>query len=230
MRVLDHEHCPPPDEVVAEHVALPTPRSTADGLVRLNMVASADGGSTLAGLSSGLGNRADHTMFRALREHADAVIVGMRTAVAEHYHAPDSDRLHIYVVATRPDISGNPALFESPRTTLVLPLDAPPAPNGVAELRAGTDGAVDLRGLVSALAGKVVMVEGGPTLAGTMIALGLVDEFFLTLSPRVIAGDSARVVHGPDADPAAWDLRHGFVDDEGFLFLRYARSERRSMG
>jgi hypothetical protein len=30
-------------------------------------------------------------------------------------------------------------------------------------------------------------------------------------------------VHGPDADAAPWTLRHGFVDDEGFLFLRYVR-------
>jgi hypothetical protein len=31
-------------------------------------------------------------------------------------------------------------------------------------------------------------------------------------------------VHGADADPSVWDLEHGFVDDEGFLFLRYART------
>jgi hypothetical protein len=31
------------------------------------------------------------------------------------------------------------------------------------------------------------------------------------------------VVHGPDADPSVWHLAHGFVDDDGFLFLRYVR-------
>jgi hypothetical protein len=56
-----------------------------------------------------------------------------------------------------------------------------------------------------------------------MASQGLIDEFFLTLAPRVVAGGSARVVHGNNADPGAWELRHGFVDDEGFLFLRYAR-------
>jgi riboflavin biosynthesis pyrimidine reductase len=56
-----------------------------------------------------------------------------------------------------------------------------------------------------------------------MVALGLVDEFFLTVSPRIIAGDSARVAHGLDADPAPWELVHGFADDESFLFLRYGR-------
>jgi riboflavin biosynthesis pyrimidine reductase len=224
VRVLDCEHCPTPEAVVAEHVALPESRSLDRAFVRLNMVASADGGSVVAGLSGGLGNRDDHAVFSALRERADAVIVGMSTAIAEQYHPPASGHLRIYVVASRPEIAANAALFASSRVTLVLPDAAPPAPDGVSELRAGAGRRVDLGRVVATLAGKVVMVEGGPTLAGTVIALGLVDEFFLTVSPRVIAGDSARVVHGPDADPATWKLRHGFVDDEGYLFLRYARS------
>jgi hypothetical protein len=45
----------------------------------------------------------------------------------------------------------------------------------------------------------------------------------VTIAPRVIVGDSARVAHGPEASPAPWDLEHGFVDDDGFLFLRYCR-------
>jgi riboflavin biosynthesis pyrimidine reductase len=227
VRVLDSEHCPTPSEIVAEHVALPVARSRDGTLVRLNMIASADGGSAVEGLSGGLGNRDDHRVYNALRERADGVIVGLATAVAEHYHPPSSPGLQIYVVADRPDIAGSRELFESGRATLVLPHDAAAAPDGVPELRAGTGGVVDLRGLVAALAGKVLVTEGGPTLAGAMIALGLVDEFFLTISPRVVAGDSARVVHGPDADPGPWQLRHGFVDDEGFLFLRYGRSGAR---
>lgn len=188
------------------------------------MIATADGGSAVEGLSGGLGNRDDHQVFAGLREHADAVIVGMSTAIAEHYHPPESPRLQIYVVSSKPDISANAALFVSDQVTLVLPADAPPVPAGVSELRAGVGGKVDLARVVETLVGKVVMVEGGPRLAGTMIGLGIVDEFFLSISPRVVAGSSARVVHGPDGDPALWMLRHGFVDDEGFLFLRYARS------
>ena len=52
---------------------------------------------------------------------------------------------------------------------------------------------------------------------------GLLDEFFVTIAPRVIAGSSARVAHGPDADASLWELAHGFLDDDGFLFLRYCR-------
>jgi riboflavin biosynthesis pyrimidine reductase len=106
---------------------------------------------------------------------------------------------------------------------LVVAADAGPAPAGVLTLRLGRDGRVDLEQLVAHLAGKVVMFEGGPALAGAMVSMGLVDEFFLSLAPRVISGDSARVLHGPPADPTPWDLVHVMVDDEGFVFLRYAK-------
>jgi riboflavin biosynthesis pyrimidine reductase len=106
---------------------------------------------------------------------------------------------------------------------LVVAEGAGDVPEGVPSLRAGTDGEVDLRKVSALLAGKVIVMEGGPTTAGSMVSLGLVDEFFLTIAPRVIGGDSARVVHGLDADPTPWKLLHGFVDEQGFLFLRYAR-------
>ena len=82
---------------------------------------------------------------------------------------------------------------------------------------------VDLDVVAAALAGQVVVAEGGPTLAGLLAASGLLDEFFVTIAPRVIAGSSARVAHGPDADSSLWELAHGFLDDDGFLFLRYCR-------
>jgi riboflavin biosynthesis pyrimidine reductase len=185
------------------------------------MIASADGGSAVGGLSGGLGNRDDHAVYGALRDGADGVLVGLGTAVAEHYRPPAQAGLRVYVVADRPDVSGNPELFASGTATLVLPADAGPAPDGVAEIRTGT-GLVDLAGLLRQLAGQVLVAEGGPTLAGALASAGLIDEFFLTVAPRVIAGSSRRVVLGPDADPHAWRLEHGFVDDEGYLFLRYA--------
>jgi riboflavin biosynthesis pyrimidine reductase len=209
--------------MVAEHVALATSRPDDRAFVRLNMISSADGGSAIAGASGSLGNRDDHAVFGALRELADVVLVGLGTVVSEHYHAPASNDLQILVVADTPDISGALELFESGAATLVLPEDAEPVPAGVSCLRAGTNGQVDLTRVVELLAGKVVLLEGGPTLAGTMVSDGLVDEFFVTVAPRVVAGESARVVHGPDADPTPWELVHGFVDEEGFLFLRYRR-------
>ena len=128
MRILDSEHCPTPEVVVAEHTALPEWRGPGDRLVRLNMISSADGGSAVSGLSGGLGNRDDHAVFGALRDGADAVIVGLGTAVAEHYRPRAGADLRFYVVADVPDISGNAPLFESGQATLVLPEDADPRP------------------------------------------------------------------------------------------------------
>jgi riboflavin biosynthesis pyrimidine reductase len=223
VRILD-ERGPTPDSVVAEHVALPTPRNPARALVRLNMIASADGGSAVSGISGGLGNRDDHEVFSALRATADVVLVGMSTVVAEHYRPTTPSGPEIYVVSGNADISGDSELFASGRATLVLPEDAPAPSMRVPVLRAGRGAQVDLAQVVDELAGRVVLTEGGPTLAGALVSAGLIDEFFLSLAPRVIAGTSARVVHGADADPSVWDLEHGFVDDEGFLFLRYART------
>jgi riboflavin biosynthesis pyrimidine reductase len=223
MRVLDAEGCPDLDVLIADHVAVPDGRDETRAFVRLNMIASADGGSAVSGLSGGLGNGADHEVFAGLRAAADAVLVGMGTALAEHYGPPTVAGQQIYVIANRADVSGNPELFRSEHVTLVLPAAAGEAPAGVRVLRAGDGTSVDLGVLVASLAGKVVLNEGGPSIAGAMVALGLIDEFFLTVSPRVIAGDSARVAHGSDADPNVWELRHGFVDDDGFFFVRYAR-------
>ena len=92
MRILD-ETGPTPDSVVAEHVALPDSRPTDRAFVRLNMITSVDGGTVVAGVSGGLGNRDDHAVFAALRAGADGVLVGLGTVLAEHYHEPDPPQL-----------------------------------------------------------------------------------------------------------------------------------------
>jgi len=209
--------------LIEEHVALPAERPADRALVRLNMISSVDGGSAVDGVSGGLGNRDDHAVFAALRDQADFVLVGLSTVVAEQYGPPAQDDLQILVVAPTPDVSGNPSLFETGRATFVLGEAAPPTPSGVPDMRVGKGTSVDLAGLVRELRGQVVMLEGGPSLAGVMVSLGLVDEFFHTAAPMVVAGESARITHGPAADAHAWGLMHGFCDDAGYLFLRYAR-------
>ena len=175
MRILDAENCPSADELVAGHVALPDNRPTDRAFVRLNMITSADGASEVAGLSGGLGNRIDHAVFGALRDHADAVLVGIGTVNAEQYGPPAQPQLQIYVVTSRPETATDMPLFASGRATLVLPAAADPAPAGVPELRVG-EVTVDLPALMTALAGKVVVAEGGPTLAGSLVAIGEVEE------------------------------------------------------
>jgi len=222
VRILD-ETGPTPEAVVTDHVALPDWRPPDRAFVRLNMISSVDGGTAVAGVSGGLGNRDDHAVFAALRSGADGVLVGLGTVVAEHYGVPDPPGLQLYVVSDTTDVADAADLFASGRATLVVPTSLGPVPSGVPELRAGDGDFVDLDAALAALGGQVIVAEGGPTLAGLLLAQGLVDEFFVTIAPRVIAGSSARVSHGPEASPTPWRLEHGFVDDDGFLFLRYCR-------
>jgi riboflavin biosynthesis pyrimidine reductase len=222
VRILD-QHGDTPESAVDEHVALPAFRPPDRALVRLNMISSVDGGTAVEGVSGGLGNRDDHAVYAALRDVADGVLVGLGTVIAERYHVPAQPDLQLYVVSDTVDVSGADELFASGRATLVVPDSAGPVPDGIPELRAGDGPFVDLAAVAAALVGQVVVAEGGPTLAGLLVAQGLIDEFFVTIAPRVIAGSSARVAHGPDADASLWELAHGFLDDDGFLFLRYCR-------
>ncbi len=223
MRILDLDHGATPESAVEAHIALPESRPADRAFLRLNMISSVDGGTAVAGVSGALGNRDDHAVFAALRAQADVCLVGLGTVVAEHYRVPDPPQLQLYVVSDTNDLTGAEELFASGHATLVVPTSVGPVPDGVPELRAGDGEFVDLEAVASALAGQVVIAEGGPTLAGLLAAQGLLDEFFVTIAPRVIAGSSARVAHGPDADASLWELAHGFLDDDGFLFLRYCR-------
>ena len=223
MRILDLDQRATPESAVAAHVALPESMPTDRAFVRLNMISSVDGGTAVGGVSGGLGNRDDHAVFAALRAHADGVLVGLGTVIAEEYGVPDPPDLQLYVVSDTNDLTGAEELFASGRATLVVPESVGPAPDGVPELRAGDGPFVDLQTVCHALAGRVVIAEGGPTLAGLLAAEDLLDEFFVTIAPRVIAGSSQRVAHGPEADASLWELAHGFLDDAGFLFLRYCR-------
>jgi riboflavin biosynthesis pyrimidine reductase len=224
VRILDLDHQgATPESVVEDHVALPDWRPEDRAFVRLNMISSVDGGTAVGGVSGGLGNRDDHAVYAALRDHADGVLVGLGTVIAEQYGVPAQPSLQLYVVADTADVGDAGALFATGRATLVVPNSVDPVPDDVAVLRAGDGPFVDLGVAIGALSSAVIIAEGGPTLAGLLVAQGLVDEFFVTVAPRVIAGGSARVAHGPEADPALWELEHGFVDDDGFLFLRYCR-------
>ena len=215
------EHAGPDEEVLARHVEVPATRPEGRALIRLNMIASVDGATTIEGRSGGLGNRNDHAVFRALRANADTVIVGLATVLAEGYTAPERSDLQLMVVARAPHLEGCEELFRSGHATLVLPEDAPAAPGDVPVWRAG-QGSVDLGALAEHLVGQVAVLEGGPRLAGEMLALGLVDEFFETLAPFCLAGESKRVAYGPSADARVWALVHGACDRVGYLFLRYA--------
>ncbi len=69
---------------------------------------------------------------------------------------------------------------------------------------------------------RSVLCEGGPTLNSFLFAAGLVDELFLTLNPKVLAGSSAlTIVAGRElVEPAEPDLV-SVAEADGELYTRW---------
>ncbi len=181
--------------------------------VIVSMITSVDGATAVGGRSGGLGNEVDQTIFRLARAAADVIVVAAGTVRAERYRALDPPK-QLAIVSRSPagsvDLGPSASLAEAPSTVLVTP--------------SGAGGAVDLGAMLGRWPGRVVLCEGGPSLNGALLGAGLVDEVFVTLSPRLVGGTSARLAHGPlDADPTEWELRHLLTED-GYLFLRYRRT------
>ena len=195
--------------------------------VRLNMIASIDGATAVAGVSGGLGGPADQTVFAALRSHAEVVLVAAGTVRAEHY-GPIG--LPIAVVSRSCRLDWDSPLFTAANAQ---PIVVTVAGAPVAERKKAADLAdviiagerdVDLAEALDALAARGlrrVLAEGGPSLNGQLAAAGLLDELCLTLSPLLVGGDAKRILAGPGlVTGPGWRL-HSLCEQDGFLFLRY---------
>ncbi|MBI3748895.1 MAG: dihydrofolate reductase family protein [Chloroflexi bacterium] len=98
----------------------------------------------------------------------------------------------------------------------------------------GRSGAIDVMGLRDVFIDRrleLVVCEGGPTLFGSLVAAGLVDELFLTVAPQ-IAGRGAdhprlALVEGLAYQPGAtpWATLGSVRRAGDHLFLRYALME-----
>jgi riboflavin biosynthesis pyrimidine reductase len=213
--------------------------------VRANMVASLDGAATEHGRSGGLSGAADKELFKVLRDHADAVLVGAGTVRVEGYRPPKpsperrarrtahglGEVPRIVVVSGRLDLDPDAPLFtdNDVRPLVLTTSSAPPAERRrlehVADVVDAGETRVDLAdGLraISAAGARRVLCEGGPHLLGQVVATGWLDELCLTLSPTVVGGDAMRILAGATlAPPVSARLAH-VLEDDGFLFLRYA--------
>ena len=88
--------------------------------------------------------------------------------------------------------------------------------------------AVDLSVALSRLAERGlhrVLTEGGPSLLGTVVAQGLLDELCLTSAPRLVGGAAVRIAGGPGEVLTAMRPAHVLADEEGYLYLRYLRAD-----
>jgi riboflavin-specific deaminase-like protein len=216
--------------------------------VMLNMVSSVDGRATLGGRSGALGGEADKQLFHGLRTVVDAVMAGAGTVRAERYRRLVRDEgarkmRHERGLAQEPlacIVSGRLALSDEvplladpqARVAIVTASEASLPQECRADIqyvRAAREGVLDLPGAMSQLRERfaigTLLCEGGPHLNSHLLAEGLVDELFLSVSPKLAGGDSMsetlRIVSGPQLDPPAALELIGAVEHESHLFLRY---------
>ncbi|HEX7602877.1 MAG TPA: dihydrofolate reductase family protein [Polyangiaceae bacterium] len=218
--------------------------SSLDGVVTLP--AGGESGRIVSGDSE-----ADRFVMALLRACADAVVIGagtFRQAPGAFWHAADA---FPSLAGAFAELRAQLGLRPHPLLVLVtasgqLDTTQPAARNalvatteaGGAKLR-GTlpEGArlvvlgpreVPLSSLLGLLRSEGlgrVLTEGGPTLLGELMNAGLVDELFLTTSPRLFGrspGDGKKsLIHGVELDGRPLELSS--VRRQGsHLFLRYA--------
>ncbi len=205
------------------------PAVTGRPWVGLCMISSLDGSTAVGGLSGGLGNDNDRAVFSALRAAADVILVGARTAAAEHYGPTSRPGQRIGVVTGSGRVDTGTELFSSGCGFLVLPEDGPEAPPGVDAVRAGYR-AVDLVTALGRLtdlvpSARFVQAEGGARLNGALVDAGCVDELDLTIAAALVGGDSSRIVAGAGEALRSLRLAHVLTDADGYLFTRWVRPD-----
>lgn len=221
----------------------------------LNMVSTIDGRATIGGRSGPIGGPADRQLFHALRGVVDAVMVGAGTARAERYGRIVREEATrelrrarglreeplACIVSGRLALDADIPLLADPQAQVAIltasqaSLSASEQPDGarieahVEYIRASSEGRLDLPSALSELRERfgigTVLCEGGPHLNTQLLAAGLVDELFLSLSPKLAGGDASgetlRILAGIDLEPPAELELLGALEHDSHLFLRY---------
>jgi riboflavin-specific deaminase-like protein len=206
----------------------------------LNMVGSLDGKATLDWRTKGLSSDLDRRLFHHLRTQADAVMVGAGTAREERYgRMTKNDELRqkrvneglvpdalAVVVSGRLELPPDLPLLNEPDQRVVIATgsrDELPGLRGDVEYARVGDDLPHLMAYLHEQHGvRSVLCEGGPTLNSFLFASDLVDELFLTMSPKVLGGAAAlTIVAGRElVEPLELDLV-SVAEGDGELFTRW---------
>jgi riboflavin biosynthesis pyrimidine reductase len=207
-----------------------------------NMIAGADGRATIAGRSGQLGNETDHEVFLDLRTQADAVMAGPATIGIENYgplirsaerrerrRSRGLEEVPLAVTITASiQLPVQAPLFQDPEGRIVVITNSdrepPPCPAQVVVERIPgepLDLVEGMRRLRSAHGVRSVLLEGGPTVLAAMLSAGGVDELFLTLAPKLVAGGEPTIVEGPALNSGVDMELLSVMRDDSYLFLRY---------
>lgn len=195
--------------------------TTGEPFVTLKMASSLDGKTAAAdGTSRWITGPVAREDVQRLRAGSDAVMVGSGTALTDDPsltvrlpdHALSRPPLRV-VVDSQGRVPAEGNLFDGAAPTLVATTGATPearlsawtaAGAEVEVIDAGTDGRVPL-GRLLAILGKRdvqgVLVEGGATLAWSLVSDGLVDKVVVYTAPLLIGGTGAPGALGGEGFP-----------------------------
>jgi riboflavin-specific deaminase-like protein len=211
--------------------------------VAMNFATTVDGRATIGGVSGPIGSDTDTAMLAWLRTRFDAVMIGAGTMRAERYGRPVGsqekrerrERLGLphdplmVIVSGGLDLPWDAPLFsEGDGRVLIFTTseeEAPPTatPLEIVRHRDSVDLAEALGHLHRKHGVRAVLSEGGPRLHAEMQAAGLVDELFLTISPKLAGGAAPRILEGEL--PAVQALQLAWLlEQDGELFARYRRA------
>lgn len=193
--------------------------------LRVNMVSTLDGAANGdSGKSGSINNAADKQVFHALREQADAIVVGAGTARTERYQVA---AVPIVLVSHRglvpeqlQDVPAGKVLLATCADSLGL--DAARDLLGPDQVIVVGQSQVDLAALKGSLVERGfrhLLCEGGPHLLRDLLDAGAVDELCLTWVPQVIGGVHPRILEGA---PVEASLRLAvLLEDRGTLLGRW---------
>lgn len=214
--------------------------------LRVNFISSLDGAATHDGLSGGLGDAADRLVFDTLRMFTDVILVGAGTVRAEGYGGIrlDEDAVAwrlahglpahppVAIVSGRLDLDpAHPVFTRAATRPLVVthaeaPAERRSALAEVTDVLVCGEASVDHAQMVRTLTERgypQVLCEGGPSLFGSLLAAGCVDELCLTLAPLLESGRAPRIATATEASPQRMRLAHAIPAGDTLL-LRYLRA------
>ena len=193
--------------------------------VVVNMVASVDGRAAVDGRSGPLGGPADREIFFELRASVDAVLAGTGTLRAERYGRLVRRPERIAQRVAR-GLAPEPVALVLSRSGDVpadIPLFADPQARPVVLTGEDAEPRRALRRVREEHGVATVLCEGGPALNAALLAAGVVDELFLTVSPLLAATADPLTIVGDAGLGAAIPLELVWLlEDGGTLFCRYA--------
>jgi 2,5-diamino-6-(ribosylamino)-4(3H)-pyrimidinone 5'-phosphate reductase len=152
-------------------------------------------------------NEHDKHRVHALRARSDGIMVGISTVLTDNphltvRHASGRNPVRIVVDSRARTPLDARVLDGSAPTIIAVSRRAPPSrrkrlQESACVITAGAK-QVDLKSLMAALSGmglKRILLEGGGKLNRSMLAQGLVDEIYLTITPLLL-GDGIRWING----------------------------------